>query len=174
MKLALMPQEPAWWIWLVTVALLVTGLAGFTTGFVAAIAVSLAQALWYRHKAGRIRAISVQIRLAYTLLLLVCFIPELRLGYWLPTVGTSALLLCGYCLMARMLSLLPWNRLEPLSFDLIRRTLFRAPVISSLELRSACGELNGVCELESRVASLQTRGARIVLPPALQPVPCKY
>ena len=159
MKLALMPWEPAWWIWLVTVALLVTGLAGFTTGFVAATAVSLAQTLWYWHKAGRIRAISVQIRLAYTLLLLVCFIPELRFGYWLPTVGTSALLLCGYCLMARVLSLLPWNRLEPLSLDLIRRTFFLAPVIARLEPRSACGELNGVCELESRVALFETPGS---------------
>jgi hypothetical protein len=107
--------------------------------------------------------------LAYTLLLLVCFIPELRWGYWLPTVGTSALLLCGYCLMARVLSLLPCNRLEPLSLDLIRRTVFRPPVIARLELRSACGELNGVCELESRVALFETRGARIVLPPASHP-----
>ncbi len=54
-----MPRQPAWWIWLVTVALLAIGLAGFTAGFLAAIAVSLAQTLWYWHQASsRLRPVS--------------------------------------------------------------------------------------------------------------------
>jgi hypothetical protein len=39
MKLALKPKEPTWWVWLLTVALLVAGLAGWTSSFLAAIAV---------------------------------------------------------------------------------------------------------------------------------------
>jgi hypothetical protein len=158
MKFALMPKEATWWVWLVTFALLAAGLAGFPAGFIAAIALSLVQTVFFWRKTRDVRAMSVQIRLSYTLLLAVCFIPQLRWLYWLPTVGTSALLVFGYCLMARTLSLLPWNRPEPLSLDLLRRTFFNAPVVMREEVRSACGGLNGVCELESRVASLTAGG----------------
>jgi hypothetical protein len=47
--------------------------------------------------------------------------------HWIQFVGTWALVLSGYCLMARVLSLLPWNRTEPLSAALVRRTLFSPP-----------------------------------------------
>lgn len=152
MRFALMPRTPVWWTWLVTVVLLATGLAGFTAGFLAAIAVSAAQTAFFWRKTGRVRAISVQIRLSYTLLLLVCYLPPFRVVYWLPAAGTIALLMFGYCLMSRLLSLLPWNRREPLSLDLIRRTLLRAPRVPDAGLWSACGEEGGVCELEARVA----------------------
>lgn len=56
-------------------------------------------------------------------------LPEnLQLIYWIPTVGTWAQVLFGYCAMARMVSLLPWNRKEALSFDYIKRTFVSAPV----------------------------------------------
>ena len=155
MKLALMPQAPGWWIWLATVALLGAGLAGAGAGFSAAIALSLAQTLFFWRKLGRVSAMSVQIRLNYTALLAVCFIPAMRWLYWLPALGTSALLVFGYCLMARTLSLLPWNRTEVLSVDLLRRTFLSAPAVIRHRAASACGEGQGVCELEARVASLQ-------------------
>lgn len=37
-------------------------------------------------------------------------------------------LLFGYCTMARLVSLFPWNRSEPFSLNLVRRTFFSAPV----------------------------------------------
>jgi hypothetical protein len=97
----------------------------------------------------------VQIRLAYTLLLVMCFIPPLRWLYWLPTLGTVALLAFGYCLMARTLSLLPWNRDERMTLDLVRRTFLNAPAVTT----QSCGSDGGVCELEARVARLQPRTA---------------
>jgi hypothetical protein len=153
MKLAVMPKEPTWWVWLVTVVLLALGLAGLTAGFIAAIALTFLQVLFFWKQLGRVSAIGVQIRLGYILLLLVCFTPSLRWLYWLPTVGTAALLVFGYCLMARMLSLLPWNRSEPLTLDLFRRTFFSAPMITRGFAPRACGGADGVCELESRAAS---------------------
>ena len=65
------------------------------------------------------------------------------------------MLVFGYCAMGRTLSLLPWNRTEPFSLNLLRRTFFSLPVVVRPELVSACGGENGVCELESRVAYLQ-------------------
>jgi hypothetical protein len=35
--------------------------------------------------------------------------------YWLPCIGTWAQIIFGYCGVARMVSLLPWNRSEPLT-----------------------------------------------------------
>lgn len=157
MKLALFLKEPTWWIWLVTVALLALGLAGFTAGFIAAIALSLVQTLFFWRRAGDVRAMSVQIRLSYTLLLALCFLPQLRWLFWLPTVGTVVMLVFGYCLMARTLSLLPWNRTEPLTLGLLRRTFISAPVVMREGAYAACGGENGVCELEAHVAHLDAR-----------------
>jgi hypothetical protein len=39
----------------------------------------------------------------------------------------NRLVIFGYCLMARMLSLLPWNRTEPITADLVRRTFLSRP-----------------------------------------------
>ena len=42
------------------------------------------------------------------------------------------MVLVGYCPLARMLSLLPWNRRQPLSVALVRRTFLSAPVSGSI------------------------------------------
>jgi hypothetical protein len=166
MKFALMPKEPTWWVWLVTVALLATGLAGIPAGIIAAITLSLVQTVFFWRKTWDVRAMSVQLRLAYTMLLFVCFTPPLRWLYWLPTVGTSALLVFGYCLMARTLSLLPWNRAEPLTLDLLCRTFFSPPVVTRDDHSfSACGGKDGVCELEASAASLRPRRTGAALAP---------
>jgi hypothetical protein len=154
MKLALMPKALTWWAWLATVGLMAVGLAGYAAGFVAATTLTFAHALFFWLKTRDARAISVQIRLAYALLLALCIIPQLRWFNWLSAVGSSAMLVFGYCAMGRTLSLLPWNRTEALSLDLLRRTFISRPVVARLGLRSACGGENGVCELEARVASL--------------------
>ena len=38
------------------------------------------------------------------------------------------MVLFGYCLLARVLSLFPWNRTEPFSMQLVLSTFFSAPV----------------------------------------------
>ena len=163
MKLGIMPKELAWWGWLATAALLTTGIAGLPAGFIAATALLLAKTVFYGWKLGRVSAIAVQIRLSYTLVLALCFIPQLHWLFWLAATGAVALVVFGYCLMGRTLSLLPWNRLEPLSLDLLQRTFLSEPAITHATVRSACGGLNGVCELESRVASLNVKRAPVRL-----------
>jgi hypothetical protein len=153
MKLALMPKELTWWTWLVTLALVVTGLAGFPAAFVGAIALLFVQTLLFWRKAGEFGALSVQIRLSYTLLLVFSYLPQLRWFYWPIAAGTIALLVFGYCFVARTLSLLSWNRVEPFSLDLLRRTYLSVPAVWRSQAHSSCGGTDGVCELESRVAS---------------------
>jgi len=52
----------------------------------------------------------------------------LQVVYWLPMAGTWMQVLFGYCMMARRVSLLPWNRKERLSADLLMKTFISRPV----------------------------------------------
>jgi len=150
MRLLLMPRESSWWIWLATGILLALGLAGAGSAFVGAILLSAAQTGSQLRRHASLRAYPVQIRVTYTALLIVCFMPFLRWLYWLPCVGTFALVLFGYCLLARVLSLMPWNRTGQMSFALVRRALLTPPGIGNaahgLPDRGCPG---GRCELEA-------------------------
>lgn len=154
MKLMLMPTEFSWWIWLATVALLAIGLAGFTVSFHLAIALSVGQAVWLLWKRRSLKPYPVQIRVAYAACLFLYLIPGLNWMFWIPLLGTFALVLFGYCLMARMLSLMPWNRRAAMNLDLLRRTFCAAPVLGRADhgLPSA-GCFGGVCEREAHVAA---------------------
>ena len=91
---------------------------GFSSGFYAAIFISAIQTVVYDLKQTSALTFPVQIRFAYAILLILCQAPSLGWLYWVPTVGTFALVLFGYCLMARILSLLAGTRTEPMSLDL--------------------------------------------------------
>jgi hypothetical protein len=118
----------SWWYWLVTACLLAAGVAGYPSGFAAAIGVTVFQLVHFTVREGSIAAFPVQVRFWYLMLLLVAFLEPLRIIYWIPTIGTWAQLIFGYCAMARCVSLLPWNRHESLSVDLVARTFLSRPV----------------------------------------------
>ena len=154
MKFMLMPRESSWWIWLATALLLVAGLVWTEVAFVGGILLSAASAGFHLQKYHSFTPYPVQIRLAFTALMIVCFAPFLRWFYWLLAGGALARVLFGYCMMARVLSLMPWNRTEHLSFDLVRRTFLTPPVIgNAAHGLSDSGRVGGVCELEARVAA---------------------
>jgi hypothetical protein len=157
-RLFLMPRSLSWWIWAITALCLAAGLMGFSSGYYAAIAISASQTGVFHFREGSLFAFPVQIRLAYTGLLIVCQVPSLGWLYWVPAVGTFALVLFGYCLMARVLSLLPGNRTEPMSLDLIQRTFLTPPVVGNVHHGlPAAGCPGGACVLEGRIATLSAR-----------------
>ena len=69
----------------------------------------------------------MQVRLAYLAMLAAGLWEPLRVLHWIQFLGTAAFVLTGYCLLARVLSLMPWNRAEPLSAALVARTFFSPP-----------------------------------------------
>ncbi|MFQ5937571.1 MAG: hypothetical protein ACE5LB_14305 [Acidiferrobacterales bacterium] len=81
-------------------------------------------------------AFSVQLRIAYLGLLVLALWPPLQIVYWIQLIGTSAMVLFDYCLLARVLSLLPWNPVELVSLGLLRRT-FLSPPFKGNVLRGA-------------------------------------
>jgi hypothetical protein len=157
--LFIMPQEWTWWVWLVTACLLLIGLLGMPEAFPATLLLSVAQFILFLARERAFKAFPVQLRLGYTLLLTICFCPSMRWLYWLPAVGTSALVIFGYCLMARMLSLLPWNRAEPITIDLLRRTFLSRPrLLDRADSVCSVGGGVGLCSIEAQVESGKGRG----------------
>lgn len=151
MKLFLMPNRPTWWVWLLCASALAFGLAGYEAGYFAALLLALAQAGVFVICDGA-WTFPVQIRVAYTLILLGGQIPGLRWLNWVPMAGTFGLVIFGYCPLARMLALCPWNRTEPLTLDLMRRTFLTRPrqgnLLHGLPVQS--------CDLEARAAFSQS------------------
>lgn len=121
-------RSVSWWYWLVTVGFLTAGLFGYTQAFGWAIALTIVQFFHFTAREGSVTAFPVQVRLGYLLLLLIALPAPLQWIYWIPTIGTWAQVLFGYCTMARFVSLMPWNRKEPFSVNLVKRTFLAPPV----------------------------------------------
>jgi hypothetical protein len=121
-------KESSWQYWFVTACLLTAGLAGYPTAFLLAIGLTVIQLVHFTLREGSVAAFPVQVRFWYLVLLLVALPQPLQPIYWIPMIGTWAQVIFGYCTMARCVSLLPWNRREALSVDLVSRTFLSPPV----------------------------------------------
>jgi hypothetical protein len=142
-----------WWVWCVTDGLLLAGLFASAQFFLAAIALTIVQTVILLVRDRSLRAFAVQLRIAFLFLLLISYFPEMRWLYWLPAIGLLALVIFGYCLLARVLSLLPWNSSEPYTMDRFRRTFFSAPDMDRVESDSkASGCAGGLCTIAAQVA----------------------
>jgi len=126
-------RDIGWRYWLVTASLLSLGVAGNPEGFVLAIGLTIFQLAHYVFRERSITAFPIQVRFWYLMLLLVAWLEPLQWLYWIPTIGTWAQIIFGYCTMARLVSLLPWNRNEKLSLDLFTKTFFARPVRGSIK-----------------------------------------
>lgn len=124
----------SWWYWLVIVAFLTAGVFGWPAGFLIAIGLAALQFMHFAIREHSITSFPVQVRFGYLLVLLLFFaLPDdVRWLYWLPVIGTWTTVLFGYCPLARIVSLLPWNRKEVFSFSLLKRTFLSAPVRGSI------------------------------------------
>jgi len=146
-----------WWAWAATTALLTEGLCGNSLAFIGAMAVTAGQGVILLARDRNPTAFSVQLRAAYLLLLLICYLPPMRWLYWLPAVGTFALIIFGYCLVARVLSLLPWNSREAYTLDRLLRTFFSAPDLSRVKTNPGAAVCaGGLCTIEAQVAEAKS------------------
>lgn len=124
----------SWWYWFVIVAFLTAGVTGWATGFLCAIGLAAFQLIHFALREGSISSFPIQVRFGYLSVLVLFFVlpQNLQWLYWLPVIGTWTTVLFGYCPMARIVSLLPWNRKEPFSLGLLKRTFLSAPVRGSI------------------------------------------
>ena len=126
-------KDVGWWYWLITAGLLTVGVSRNQAEFVLAIALTIIQLIHYVFREQNITAFPIQVRYWYLMLLLIAWYEPLQWIYWIPTIGTWAQVIFGYCTMARCVSLLSWNRSEELSLDLLKKTFFSRPVRGSIK-----------------------------------------
>ena len=122
----------AWWIWLAIVSALGYGLFVDPIGFLIAIILQVLNLQTYVFIDKSFISFSVQVRLAVLGIFLTGQIPGASWIYWIPFVGISVREITGYCFMARVLSLLPWNRKEAFSMDLLKRKFLTPPTRGSI------------------------------------------
>lgn len=121
-------QLISWLYWAVTDALLIAAVLGWEDGFAVVIGLNAIQAVHFMLRERSTRSFPVQVRVSYLALLLAGQWGPLYFIYFIQILGTTAMVLFDYCPLARFLSLMPWNRREPLSMELVKRTVFSPPV----------------------------------------------
>ena len=121
----------AWWYWLATVLVLAAALAGWGPGIYAAMLLTVLHGHYFVVRGYRLTSFPLQVRIAYLLLLVAGLWSPLAFIHWLQLIGTSARVLFAYCLLARTLSLMPWNRQAPLDWQRVWRTYTTPPTRGS-------------------------------------------
>lgn len=127
-----------WWYWLATAVLLAAYLAGLSGAREAVVALLVVQVVHFRWRGRSFLAFPVQVRVAYLALLIAGMAPHMVVLHWIQTIGVWAEVLAGYCLLARLLALLPWNRAVPLTLGVVHFVLFSPPGRGSI-LRALAG-----------------------------------
>jgi len=125
-------RDITWWFWLATDFALANYLFIDREFIKGAIALAAIQVPIFARRGGGVSSFPAQVRIAYLCLLIAGLWHPLGFIHWVQFVGTTAMLLFGYCFLARCLSLLPWNRNGPLSVQLIVARFFIPPVPGSI------------------------------------------
>ncbi len=105
----------AWWAWLAIDVLLLGGLAGSGTSRLAALMLVVAQTVIYLARTRSLLDFPTQVRVVYLVWMVASFVPHLTPMFWIQATGTTALVVFGYCPLARSLLFLPINRRVPLT-----------------------------------------------------------
>ncbi|MBD2525412.1 hypothetical protein H6G86_23875 [Nostoc sp. FACHB-133] len=124
-----MRQRLVWSLWLMTWLGLLAGLIS-RQWYEVVVWFSAVHALLFIYlERFNLTAFPVQVRLAYVAWVAIgTYIPYMHWLMWITIVGLATNLFMGYCPLARLLSLLPLNRSEPLSFNLVSRVFLSPPI----------------------------------------------
>lgn len=121
-----------WLYWAATAVLVTAGVAGWSAGVPAAIALTLVQLGHFGWRERNVRSLTMQVRGLYLAVLLLGLWPPLTVVHALAIAGVWSNVLVGYCLGARMLSLAPWNRRIPLTAKLVEWTFLTPPTTGNI------------------------------------------
>ena len=119
--------------WLLTVIFLGVGLFIWPKAILIAIAINLIHSIHFVLRKRGITSFPMQVRLGYLGLLILGLVQLFSWIHWVQLIGGIIMLTTGYCPMARMLSLFPWNRNKAMSWNLLQTILLTPPVTGSFE-----------------------------------------
>lgn len=121
--------------WQLTALLLATHFAQWRWGLPLAVALNVVQLLHFAAVRRSARSLEVQVRAAYLGLLALGALPGLWPVHVVQFVGVNVMLVADYCLLARLLALMPVHRRQPLSVALLRRVLLLPPAPGAITSR---------------------------------------
>jgi hypothetical protein len=122
--------------WQAIALLMAAHFAGWSPALPAALVLGVAQAVHVSAVRRRWRALDVQVRWFFLALLLLGTLAPWRFVHVVQFAGLLALLVADYCLAARLLTLLPWNRRGvPLTPEVVRWILLSPPGPGSIAER---------------------------------------
>jgi hypothetical protein len=125
-------DRPTWWLWALLAALLIAGLLGYAAARYAAMAVAGLQAAAWLGRNRSLAHFPTQVRVAYAIWMAASLHPLLLPMLWIQAAGTTALILLGYCPLARLLLFLPFNRRVPLTLRRAARIVLHPPTNGSV------------------------------------------
>jgi hypothetical protein len=120
-------SDISWWHWLITIPLLSLRVSGTEWTIGLAIVFCAAMAAYFYLRLRSLKDFPVQIRLVYLGMLILGLAPGMSWIHWVQLIGTTVMVMFGYCLLGRLLRLFPYNRSEPLTIPLIHQVLWREP-----------------------------------------------
>lgn len=122
----------SWWHWVLTIPLLTLHGASYRGALPVAVGLCGAVAAYFVVRLRQLRPFPVQVRLAYLSLLLVGMLPWMSWIHGVQWLGTTAMVMTGYCPLLRVLRLAPWNRAEPLTCELLYQVFLREACVGGL------------------------------------------
>lgn len=125
-------KDYSWWYWVVTSICLWLTMTVYPEAYQWTVVIAVIQLLHFSLLEGSATHFSVQIRWGFLIYLLIALPENLQWILWLPAFGTLARVLFGYCLMARLLMLLPFNRKVKLTWQFVREAFLTPPVRGSI------------------------------------------
>jgi hypothetical protein len=150
-------RDPSWYHWTATIPLLGMHFAGIVWALPIAAVLCAMMASYYLPQVASLKAFPVQIRLAYLVVLGLGALPWMGWLHLLQLAGTSAMVLAGYCPLARTLMIMPWNRADRFGWSLVRHAFLESPTGGGLFRVMLLGDPAGETSCSLRFTPDDTR-----------------
>lgn len=121
-------KDHGWWYWLASTLCLWLAVTTTPAAYEWALVIAVVQLIHFTLAEGGIHRFPAQIRLGYFSFLLLAMPEGFEWLLWVPAIGTLLRVVFGYCIMARMLMMLPFNRHVALSWKFVKEAFFTPPI----------------------------------------------
>lgn len=121
-------KDVGWWYWVASTVCLWIAVTVNPVAFDWALLIGVVQLIHFMVAERSATSFPVQIRVGYLAVLLLAIPEGLQWILWIPAVGTLARVTTGYCIMARNLMLMPFNRREKLTPGFVKAAYLTPPV----------------------------------------------
>lgn len=131
-------------LWLITELGLLAGIFVDPRYWLGVVALNVAQAMWFLGLTRGAWVFPTQLRIAFAIWLLIgALVPSMVWMMYVPTIGLAANLIWRYCLLSRLLYLLPWNRPHALTWDGVWQIFLAPPRPGRFQLRGGIRDHGG-------------------------------